>query len=166
MNELVKERLNEYVASQGLRQTNQRNEIVSVIYSETEHFTVEDLFDRLRGQGIKASRATVYRTLKLLVEAEMLVEIDLGDDLTTYDPNFMENPVHNHLVCIDCGKVTEFEDSHLETLNDCLTRRLGFRAVKKSLRIEACCEKLRASGSCPNLIAARLNKKRLPNRKK
>jgi len=165
MNPDVKEKLNAYVSAQGLRHTNQRNELVEVIFSSDEHFTIDNLFERLRKRGIKAARATVYRTLNLLVDAKMLIEIDLGDDVTTYDPNFMENPAHNHLVCVDCGKVVEFEDNHLELLNDCLSRRMGFRPVKKSLRIEACCEKLRTEGSCPNLIQARLNQKRMPNKK-
>jgi len=166
VNEVIKQRLDSYVASMGLRQTKQRNELVEVIFSSNEHFTVEELLDRLRVSGISASRATVYRTLKMLVEAKMLSEIDLGEEVTTYDPNFMENPIHNHLVCVDCGKVVEFEDNHLELLNDCLSRRMGFRPMKKSLRIEACCEQLRAEGACSNLIKARLDKKRLPNRKK
>lgn len=166
MDSEIQERLDAYVNSRGLRQTQQRNEIVSVIFSVDEHFTVEELLDRLKAKRIKASRATVYRTLKLLVDAKLLVEIDLGDGVTTFDPNYLDHPVHNHLVCIDCGKVTEFDDQHLEILNDCLTRRLGFRPVRKSLRIEAGCEQLRASGSCVNLISARINGKRMPNSKK
>ena len=166
MNDIIKQKMDAYLSSQGLRQTKQRSDLVAEIFSTTEHFTVEELLDRLRKTDIRASRATVYRTLKMLIEADMLFEIELGDEVTTYDPNFMESPVHNHLVCVDCGKVVEFEDNHLELLNDCLSRRMGFRPVKKSLRIEACCEKLRSSGACANLIQARISKKRLPNRKK
>lgn len=166
MNAAIKERLDAYVSSKGLRQTSQRNSVVEEIFKEDEHFTVEELLDRLKSKGIKSSRATVYRAIRLLVEAGLLVEIDLGDGNATYDPNFVDSPTHNHLVCIDCGQVTEFADSHLEMLNDCLSRRMGFRPVKKSLRIEACCDKLRNLGSCPNLIKARLNGKRMPNGKR
>lgn len=166
MDEDIKKRLNDFIRKKGLRQTPQRDEIVSSIFATDEHFTPEDLFERLRASGSQASRATVYRTLVLLSEAGLLHEIDLGDGQTTYDPNFIDRPTHNHLVCIDCGKVVEFEDSHLEVLNDCLTRRLGFQPVRQSLRIEANCEQLRQTGSCPDLIEARLKGKRLPNRKK
>ena len=165
-NEGIKERLDAFVSSRGLRQTNQRYQIVNVIFAEDEHFTAEELLDKVKAKGVKASRATVYRTIKLLVEANLLVEIELGDGMTTYDPNFIESPSHNHLVCVDCGQVSEFSDDHLDTLNDCLSRRMGFTTVKKSLRIEACCDKLRSSGSCPSLIKARLNGKRMPNRRK
>lgn len=162
----VREKLDTFIRSKGLRQTAQRDAIVELIFASDEHFTAEELFERFRKQGSSASRATVYRTLGLLTEADLLHEIDLGDGQTTYDPNFLDRPTHNHLVCIDCGKVLEFEDEHLEVLNDCLTRRLGFRPVKQSLRIEASCEQLRSKGQCPSLIQARLEGKRLPNRKK
>ena len=120
----------------------------------------------MRQTNHRSSRATVYRTLALLVDAGLLGEIELGGEQTTYDPNFLDRPTHNHLVCIDCGRIVEFEDSHVELLNDCLTRRLGFQPVRQSIRIEACCEKLRATGSCPNLIQARLTRKRLPSRRR
>jgi len=162
----IREKLDAFIKSKGLRQTPQRDAIVDLIFSSDEHFTADELFERSRKSQTTASRATLYRTLTLLVEADLLHEIDLGDGNTTYDPNFLDRPCHNHLVCIDCGKVTEFEDEHLELLNDCLSRRLGFLAVKQSLRIEASCEQLRSKSHCPNLIQARLEGKRLPNRKK
>jgi Fur family ferric uptake transcriptional regulator len=166
MDAVIRERLGNFIRKKGLRQTSQRDEILEVIFATDEHFTPDELFDRLRAAGSKASRATVYRTLSLLVEADLIHEIELGDGQTTYDPNFIDHPNHNHLICVDCGKVVEFEDSHLDLLNDCLTRRLGFRPVRQSLRIEAACERLRNSGNCADLIQARVKGKRLPNRKK
>lgn len=61
----------------------------------------------------------------------------------------------------DCGRVLESEDAHIDTLNDCATRRLGFRPVRQTLKIEASCEQLRINGRCQNLIATRLSGKRL-----
>ena len=157
----IQERLNEFISRKGLRRTSQRNAIVTAAFSRDEHFTADELFDRVRKVDSETSRATVYRTLSLLVEADLLREVDLGDNQTTYDPNFLEKPSHNHLVCIDCGRVVEFEDSHLDLLNDCVTRRLGFKPVRQSIRIEANCEQIRLKGRCPNLIATRLTGKRL-----
>ena len=157
----IQERLDAFIQRKGLRRTDQRNMIVKVAFSRDEHFTADELFDRVRKASSDISRATVYRTLSLLVEAELLREIDLGDNQTTYDPNFLDKPSHNHLVCIDCGRVVEFEDAHIDLLNDCVTRRLGFRPVRQTLKIEASCEQLRKNGRCPNLIAARLSGKRL-----
>lgn len=165
MDEGVRERLEEFIRRKGLRRTGQRDHIISEVFSRDEHFTADELFERVRKSNTDISRATVYRTLSLLVEANLLREIDLGENQTTYDPNFLDKPTHNHLVCIDCGKVLEFEDEHIETLNDCVTRRLGFRPVLQSLKIEASCEQLRLKGICPNLIASRLSGKRLRKRR-
>lgn len=157
----VKERLDDFIRRKGLRRTGQRDMIIQEAFSKDEHFTAEELFDRVRKSSNDISRATVYRTLGLLVEADLLREIDLGENQTTYDPNFLDKPSHNHLVCIDCGRVVEFEDSNIEHLTDCVTRRLGFRPVRQTLKIEASCEQLRLKGRCPNLIASRLSGKRL-----
>ncbi len=162
----ARQRLEAFIKGKRLRHTPQRDAILDVIFASHEHFTADDLWERLRKSRTPASRATLYRTLSLLTEAGLLQEIDLGDGQTTYDPNFLQRPAHNHLVCVDCGKVIEFEDEHLNLLNDRLARRLGFRPVKQSLRIEACCEQLRTQGRCPNLIQARLEQKRLPGKRR
>jgi len=165
MDSTIATRLQQFIHSKGLRNTPQRNSIVETIFSSDEHFTADELWERIRKKrpnSSSISRATIYRTITLLVEAGLLHEIDLGDDQKTYDPNFVESPAHNHLVCIDCGKIIEFEDEHIQLLNDCAARRLGFRPSKQSLVIEACCEKLRLHGRCENLIEARLQGKRLP----
>jgi Fur family ferric uptake transcriptional regulator len=161
MDAAIKERVDEFIRRKGLRRTGQRDQIIESAFSKDEHFTAEELFDRVRKSSNDISRATVYRTLALLVEADLLREIDLGDNQTTYDPNFLDKPSHNHLVCIDCGRVVEFEDAHIDLLNDCVTRRLGFRPVRQTLKIEASCAELRLKGRCPNLIASRLSGKRL-----
>ena len=147
MDPSIEKRLQQFIQSKGLRNTPQRNAIVEAIFSSDDHFTADDLWERIRktkSLDSQSSRATVYRTISLLVEAGLLHEIDLGDDQKTYDPNFVDSPAHNHLVCIDCGKVIEFEDAHIQLMNDCAARRLGFRAERQTLKIEACCEK--ASG--------------------
>ncbi len=161
MDTAVQARLDEFIRQKGLRRTTQRDVIVRAVFSKDEHFTAEELFERVRKTDADTSRATVYRTLGLLVEADLLREIDLGDNQTTYDPNFLDKPSHNHLMCIDCGRVVEFEDLNLDLLNDCVTRRLGFKPLRQSIKIEANCEQLRLKGRCPNLIASRLTGKRL-----
>ena len=94
----VQERLDDFIRRKGLRRTGQRDMIIKSVFSQDDHFTAEELFDRVRKSSSDISRATVYRTLGLLVEADLLREIDLGDNHTTYDPNFLEKPSHNHLV--------------------------------------------------------------------
>jgi len=157
----ILEKFNDFIRKKGLRKTAQRDSIISTVFEDDEHFTADELFDRVRRKDAATSRATVYRTINLLEEADLLHEVDLGGSEKTYDPNFHDRPTHNHLICIDCDKVIEFEDNHIEVLNDCITRRLGFIPSKQSLRIEACCEALRSTGRCENLIKARMTGKKI-----
>lgn len=164
MNVEIQEKLDKYIRSRGMRKTGQRDALVQLIFENHEHFTADELYQRVQKAGSPASRATVYRTINLLVDADLLHEIDLGDDIKTYDPNFNDRPSHNHMICVDCGKVVEFEDDNIDLLNDCLTRRMGFRPVSQSIRIEAACETLRSKGVCQELIKARVASKRLRKR--
>lgn len=164
MNPTIQEKLDTYIKSKGLRKTSQRDTLVEIIFKNDEHFTTEELYERVKKTNSNASRATVYRTISLLVDAKLLHEIDLGEDVKTYDPNFNDRPSHNHMICVDCGKVLEFEDENIDLLNDCLTRRMGFRPVSQSIRIEAACENLRSKGMCQSLIQSRIEGKRLRKR--
>ncbi len=142
------DRISETLKQKGCRITNQRRAIIEAAFGTSEHFTAERLIEMARRIDPATSRATVYRTLPLLVETGFLKEVDLGREQKHYDPNFIEHPHHNHLICIDCGKVHEFEDPHMELLEDCIARRLGFSASNKVLRIEATCDRLRLNGRC------------------
>jgi len=157
----IREKLENFITRRGLRRTPQRMALLETAFDEDEHFTAEELFERVQRKNLKVSRATLYRSLSLLVEAGLLNEVDLGQDEKTYDPNFHDSPSHNHLICVDCKKVIEFEDSHLELLNDCITKRMGFQPKKQSIRIEANCETLRKTGICKELITSRLSGKKI-----
>jgi len=91
------------------------------------------------------------------VESGLLRELDLGGDTKIYDPNFLEHPTHNHLVCVDCKKIIEFEDPNMELLENCISRRLGFSPTNKRLTIEARCDEFQQRGTCKkaNLEAAK-----------
>ena len=148
MDAQIAERLNNHLAAKGLRRTRQREVIVDTVFASDEHFNAEELLDRVRAVDRTVSRATVYRTLSLMVECGLLRHVDLGRDQTYYDPNFLDKPQHNHLICLDCDRVVEFEDEHIALLNDCITRRLGFRPQMQSMRIEAHCDELARNGVC------------------
>jgi len=146
----VLDRFNAFIAAKGLRKTTQRDAIVAAAFSTTEHYTAEELLTMARRVEPSVSRATVYRTLPLLVECGVLKEMDFGRDQKIYDPNYNEHPHHNHLICVDCDKIVEFEDQHIELLEDCISKRLGFSPSSKSLRIEASCDQLKKLGACAN----------------
>lgn len=144
----VQDRFTTFLKEKGLRQTPQREAIVRSAFASTEHFTADELWERARQHDSSTSRATVYRTLSLLVESGLLHEIDLGKENKHYDPNFLDHPDHNHLICTDCDRVVEFEDEHINLLEDCITRRLGFNPSRKMIRIEASCDELQRFGAC------------------
>ncbi|MHA3775691.1 Fur family transcriptional regulator [Verrucomicrobiota bacterium sgz303538] len=146
----VRDRIYEYLLSKGLRKTAQRDAIIEAAFSTTEHYTAEDLLVMARKLEASVSRATVYRTLPLLVESGLLREMDFGKEHKFYDPNYIEHPSHNHLICVDCSKIVEFEDRNIETLENCITKRLGFSPANKIVRIEATCDELKAKGICSN----------------
>jgi len=146
-----------YLAGKGLRKTSQRDAIIEAAFGTREHFNAEDLLTMARKIDISVSRATVYRTLPLLVESGLLRELDLGGETKIYDPNFLEHPTHNHLVCVDCRKIIEFEDPNMELLENCITRRLGFSPTNKMVKIEAHCDELKLRGTCTKRTAETAN---------
>ncbi len=151
MIETVRQQLEDFIAAKGLRRTKQRDVIIEAAFGTKEHFNAEELHDMTRKIDRSISRATVYRTLGLLVECKLLREVDLGRDQTFYDPNFLDKPEHNHLICVDCDRVVEFEDDHIAIMEDCITKRLGFSPASKSIRIIAKCDQLERTGACSHL---------------
>ena len=150
MDAAIRKRIYDFIEEKGLRKTVQRDAIIEAAFSTTQHYTAEELLAMARGNEPSVSRATVYRTLPLLVECGVLKEMDFGKEYKFYDPNFAEHPHHNHLICVDCDKIVEFEDRNIKTMEDCITKRLGFSPANKMIRIEAKCDKLKSSGVCKN----------------
>jgi len=146
----LRESVYEYLAEHGLRRTVQREALIAAVLQTKEHFHAEELLEMAKKIEPSVSRATVYRTLPLLVRSGLLRELDLGKDVMYYDPNFVEHPTHNHLICVDCDKIIEFEDPNMELLENCITRRLGFSPTNKIVRIEGHCDALKMQGSCRN----------------
>ena len=146
----VRESLQAFLSSKGLRRTVQREAIIDAAFGTNEHFTAEELLTMARRLERSVSRATVYRTLPLLVKSGLLHELDLCSDTKIYDPNFVERPTHNHLICVDCDRIIEFEDVNMELLENCITRRLGFSPANKAVKIEGHCDELKLKGSCRN----------------
>jgi Fur family ferric uptake transcriptional regulator len=148
MEPAVRDRIYEFIQASGLRKTAQRDAIIEAAFSHTDHYTAEELLVRARSIEPSVSRATVYRTLPLLVESGLLKELDLGKDQMLYDPNYIDHPRHSHLICADCSRIVEFEDRNIDTLENCITKRLGFSPVKKVTRIEASCDEFKQKGAC------------------
>lgn len=119
---------NQYLQRQKLKLTRQRSLITEVFFdpnSRAEHPTVEELYLRVKDRDEGVGHATVYRTLKLLVNAGLANPNRIGEDLTRYEPE-VPGEHHDHMVCQDCGLIVEFEDEEIERLQELAAQRLGF----------------------------------------
>lgn len=137
-----------HLAGNRLRLTSQRAAIVEAVFHTNTHFTAEQLLTWARERDESVSRATIYRTLPLLVECGLVRELDFGSNQKLYDPNYSSHPDHNHIVCQDCGKIFEFESPRIEQIARQITDEMGFLLCSKQLRVTAHCETLKRTGSC------------------
>jgi Fur family ferric uptake transcriptional regulator len=121
------ERFRDTLRCRGQRYSSVREAIVRVALGYEGHFEVNDLVNELRQAGIEdAHLATVYRTLPLLVEAGIIQQTLLSSgERHFYEPAF-ERPHHDHLICVGCGKVVEFEFEAFEVLQRDIAKRYGF----------------------------------------
>lgn len=138
-------RFTSFLKSKGLRLTKQREVIARKVFSQTDHFDAEGLCTSVRGEDRSVSRATVYRTLSLLVESGMVKEIDFGKGFKVYE-QVSSQPRHEHLVCTVTGRVIEFEDKELERRLKDVAERHNFRMTGYSLNIYGVSEDGRATG--------------------
>lgn len=117
--------LHEHMLKRGLRSTDQRRLIVETFFQSPNHISIEELLAQVRRQDVRVGYATVYRTLKLLTECGVAFERKFGDGLTRYELAD-ESSHHDHLICVDCGKIVEFEEPEIEALQEEVAQRHGF----------------------------------------
>jgi Fe2+ or Zn2+ uptake regulation protein len=135
----------DYLAAQKLRATLPRRQILDSVTLSTGHFDAETLRLRLKGQGRKLSRATIYRTLALLQGAGILRRVQLVDDALHYELARPGDP-HHHLVCRRCGSVQEVLDPEVSRGLANLVSRTNFEPEEISTRIRGLCARCRAAG--------------------
>ena len=123
--------------------TEQRLQVAQVLFSTHKHLSVQELLELLRGRGVRAGKATVYRTLALLVESGLVGEHDFGEGFKRYE-YLAGPPDHEHLVCEGCGKLIEFESAEVAELKRELARTHGFEPRHHRLEIYGLCEDCRA----------------------
>lgn len=114
-----------YMSKRGLRSTDQRHVIVETFFTVANHVSIEELLAEVRAKDPRVGYATVYRTLKLLTECGVAYERHFGDGLARYELAD-DASHHDHLICIDCGKIIEFEEPRIEALQDAIAQRYGF----------------------------------------
>ncbi len=124
---------------QGLRSTTQRRLVTNVFFRSDGHLTIDDLLAQVRASDPKVGYATVYRTLKLLKDSGLAFERHFGDGVSRYEVA-VEDEHHDHLICLDCGKIVEFEDDEIEHLQEQLATRHGFVLKQHTHELYGVCE--------------------------
>ena len=128
-----------FLKSEGLRFTPEREIILREAFSLHEHFEAEDLLFRMRQHDLRVSKATVYRTLTLLVQCGLLREVIFGERHSHYE-HVLGHRHHDHLICLGCGKIIEFTDETMEKLQQKICEQYRFESLQHRLEITGYCE--------------------------
>ncbi len=127
-----------YLRSQQIKYTKPRRAILRAALGLPVHFDAEQLLALLHQAGDRVAKATIYRTLPLLVDSGILKQVRLSDNQAHYE-HILEDAPHDHLVCRRCGRIIEFESRRVEQLRDQIARENDFRAVSHRFGISGYC---------------------------
>ncbi|MCA8987732.1 MAG: transcriptional repressor [Planctomycetaceae bacterium] len=138
-----KEKFREYLATQNMRLTPEREIIVDEVFESHEHFDAEELSDRLKGGGKKrVSRSTVYRTLESMESAGLIRKVARpnGSEIWEHDYGY---PQHDHLICRKCGSLQEFQNEEIKAILERQADLMGFFMDGHRLEVFGLCSDCR-----------------------
>ena len=138
--EVELEALSRYLEDHGLKRTRQREVILETFLDAQGHVSSEDLYRAIRERNPRIGYTTVYRTMKLLVEAGLAEERHFDDGVARYE---IEHEHHDHLVCTRCGKIIEFECALIEKTQGEIGARYGFRILRHRHELYGHCQDCR-----------------------
>lgn len=125
--EVEREALARYLEDHNLKHTKQRDQILEAFLEIKGHATSEQLYQHVRQLNASIGYTTVYRTMKLLCDAGLAQEHHFDDGVTRYE---VEHEHHDHLVCVRCGKIIEFECRMIESAQDKIAEQYDFRVLR------------------------------------
>jgi Fe2+ or Zn2+ uptake regulation protein len=137
--------LKQILHKENLRYTQQRQEVWDEICASDEHQDAENIYNSLRKRQIKVSRATVYRTIDVLVKNNLVRRLNLGDGRSRFE-NKIGIEHHDHIVCLDCRKIVEFMDETIEKMQIRSAKEQGFEIVRHVHQLFGRC----LDEKCPN----------------
>lgn len=133
-----------YFSSQHKLTPHRRIILEEILLNSDRHLSAEDLYGLLRRKGIEIGMATIYRTLDLFVELNILHKVDFDDGRSRYELTRQERHRHHHLVCLGCGGVAEVEDDLLNMLEERIESKYGFQIKDHSVKFYGYCERCRS----------------------
>tara|TARA_Y100000815_G_scaffold261211_1_gene273371 strand:- start:241 stop:672 length:432 start_codon:yes stop_codon:yes gene_type:complete len=133
-------RFKEALTKEGLKYTPQRTAVLEEIIKDKGHRESEEIYLALKKRGQHVSRATVYRTMDILVNNGFARKMNLGDGRARYESK-VNSPHHDHLVCMDCGLIVEFMDQKIEDLQDEIAIQYEFQLKRHIHQLFGLCKK-------------------------
>jgi len=128
--------LADYLEKNHLKQTRQREVILNAFLDANTHVTSEDLYQAVRKEHANIGYTTVYRTMKLLVEAGLATERHFDDGITRYE---IEHEHHDHLVCTRCGRIEEFECQMIESAQNAIAKHYNYQLLRHRHELYGLC---------------------------
>lgn len=136
---LYEEQFKHFLKKNDLKYTKERKELLKAIVLLRDHFHAEDIYQQLRKQNSKVSLATVYRTIPLLMRSELITETLFGGEKIVYEKIY-NKPHHDHMVCLNCGKIIEFTSSEVDNLQKDICQRYSFTPAEHRLELKGYCQ--------------------------
>jgi Fur family transcriptional regulator, ferric uptake regulator len=136
--------LRAYLLRHGLKASRQRDVIADVFFRAGGHLRVEELLSEVRKVDPKVSQATVYRTMKLLADCGLAEPRRFGDGQTRYEATDQHGDHHDHLICTSCGKIVEFVNDRIESMQDKVAGEHGFLVTHHKMELYGLCPECQA----------------------
>lgn len=136
--ETARQQFEEFLRQENYRVTPERFEVLDAVMATSGHFDADELFLTLKRSGSKVSRATVYNTLDILEDCELVFKTRLKDHGSRYEKAFGRSH-HDHLICIECGKIVEFVDEGIEQGQQAVAKKFKFALISHSHQIFGLC---------------------------
>ncbi len=153
----IERRFEEFLRTESLKMTPQRRRIFEKAFDVHDHFSVERMYEWLKAEdGPAVSRATVYRTLEVLERGGFIEAVETGRGEVVYE-HVLGHEHHDHMVCVMCKRIEEFQDEEIEALQRKNAERLGFVMTGHMLRLSGicgdCASELREDGRLEEEVA-------------
>lgn len=132
------EALKSYLEAKGLKSTAQRDYIADTFFRSNTHISLDELLKKVKRKTPNIGYATVYRTMKLLTDSGLAIARQFGDGQTRYE-NIPDGGHHDHMICIKCSKIAEFQNQKIEQLQSEMAKKLGFTVVNHKLELYGYC---------------------------
>ncbi len=135
----VKKIFSQYLEKKGQRKTPERFAILEEIYSQNDHFDIDALFLMMQSKKYQVSRATLYNTIELLLECNLVIKHQFGGNIARFEKAF-ECIQHDHLICSTCGSVTEFCDPRMKEIQNMASELMEFDITSHALYFYGTCK--------------------------